>query len=354
VNRLSPQVLVLDVGLPDIDGFEVCRRIRADPRSADLPVLFLSASSSVGARVAGLRAGAVDFLAKPFEPAELAARVRAHLELVRLRESLAHRNRELARANAELRGGIAAAARIQAAMLPRAEIQDPRVRFAWRCLQCEQLGGDAVNVLRISPDCYAFYVLDASGHGVPASLLAVATGYFMLAMCSGFAAREVAGAEEFSPAAVLGGINRLLRAAVPEGVFVTMACGVLHARKGDLTFSAAGHPGPLLCRGSGGMIVLDGPSPPAGIGDCTFENQRVRLCIGDRVLFYSDGLYEQRDPQGVRAERPRVAHWVARCRRLPIQQAVTRLVHSLEQWRGTAPIDDDVVLLGIDFAGGDL
>ncbi len=74
VDRESPDLVVLDVMMPHIDGFEVCRRIR---QKVDVPIIFLSAKGETVDKVAGLQLGADDYLAKPFEPAELLARVKA-------------------------------------------------------------------------------------------------------------------------------------------------------------------------------------------------------------------------------------------------------------------------------------
>ena len=76
IRRVRPQIVILDIGLPDGDGFEVLRRIRVE---SDVPVIILTARGDVGDRVRGLDLGADDYIAKPFHFAELLARVRAHL-----------------------------------------------------------------------------------------------------------------------------------------------------------------------------------------------------------------------------------------------------------------------------------
>ncbi len=100
VARLHRPVLVLlDVMMPGIDGFETCRRLKADPQTADAAVIFLSALDDAADKVQGLSLGAVDYIAKPFQPQEALARVQTHLTIQRLRGELAERNRQLAAAN---------------------------------------------------------------------------------------------------------------------------------------------------------------------------------------------------------------------------------------------------------------
>lgn len=98
-----PQLILLDIRMRQIDGFEVCRRIKADEHARNIPLIFISAATDVAERVEGLALGAVDYIAKPFQKEELLARVRTHLELGRLRTQLEHQVTERTR---ELRATI--------------------------------------------------------------------------------------------------------------------------------------------------------------------------------------------------------------------------------------------------------
>jgi PAS domain S-box-containing protein len=86
-----PGLILLDIRMPGMDGFEVCRRLKENVNSRDIPLIFLSASWQLSERVEGFRLGAVDFVVKPFHREELLARVRTHLELGRLRDQLEKR-----------------------------------------------------------------------------------------------------------------------------------------------------------------------------------------------------------------------------------------------------------------------
>ncbi len=86
--RHPPGLVLLDIRMPGMDGFEVCRQLKACPETADIPVIFVSAVSETDEKVQGFAMGAVDFVTKPYQRSELLARVRTHLELTRLRNSL--------------------------------------------------------------------------------------------------------------------------------------------------------------------------------------------------------------------------------------------------------------------------
>jgi formate hydrogenlyase transcriptional activator len=102
-----PTLVLLDVMMPGIDGFETCRQIKADPACADAAVIFLSALDDARDKVQGLSVGAVDYIAKPFQPQEVLARVQTHLTIQQLKAELAERNRQLTAANQQILESVA-------------------------------------------------------------------------------------------------------------------------------------------------------------------------------------------------------------------------------------------------------
>ena len=98
-KKARPSLILLDIMMPGIDGFEVCRRLKAAPETREIPVIFLSALDDTKDKVKGLALGAVDYVSKPFQPEEVIARVTTHLTISRLRKTLAGKNKELMEAN---------------------------------------------------------------------------------------------------------------------------------------------------------------------------------------------------------------------------------------------------------------
>ena len=86
VDKSPPDIILLDIMMPGIDGYEVCRRLKADPQTREIPIIFLSALNEVKDKTTGFEAGAADYVTKPFETAEVKARVHAHLQLKVLRD----------------------------------------------------------------------------------------------------------------------------------------------------------------------------------------------------------------------------------------------------------------------------
>jgi CheY-like chemotaxis protein len=98
----TPELLLLDINMPDMNGIELCRALKAEPGTADLPVIFLSALDDVADKVSAFDAGGVDYVTKPFQREEVLARVATQLRLARLRRALEDKNLELARKNEQL------------------------------------------------------------------------------------------------------------------------------------------------------------------------------------------------------------------------------------------------------------
>jgi putative two-component system response regulator len=117
VEAMPPELILLDILMPGMDGFEVLRRLKSREKTCDIPVIILSALTEVEQRIAGLTLGAVDFIIKPFQSDELLARVRTHMELFRLRARLEQQAADLRSTNEQLRIDIAQRKQAEAALL---------------------------------------------------------------------------------------------------------------------------------------------------------------------------------------------------------------------------------------------
>jgi putative two-component system response regulator len=116
VEAMPPELILLDIIMPGMDGFEVLRRLKAQDETCDIPVIILSSITEVEQRVEGLNLGAVDFISKPYQPDELLARVRTHMELFRLRVQLEQQAADLRLANEQLQSDIAKRKQVEEAL----------------------------------------------------------------------------------------------------------------------------------------------------------------------------------------------------------------------------------------------
>ena len=101
-TQTPPDLILLDIMMPGIDGFETCRCLKAQPATADVPVIFITARDETQSIIKGLKVGGVDYITKPFRHEEVRARVRTHLTIKQLRDELQHANDELEKAYSQL------------------------------------------------------------------------------------------------------------------------------------------------------------------------------------------------------------------------------------------------------------
>lgn len=106
IRILEPQLILLDISMPDMDGFEWCEILKKDPKTRDIPIIFISALSSTQDKIHGFTLGAVDFICKPFEPEEITLRINTHLKIYKMQQELEVYNQKLHKLVEEQRNQI--------------------------------------------------------------------------------------------------------------------------------------------------------------------------------------------------------------------------------------------------------
>ncbi len=246
-------IVITDWEMPLLSGLELVKRVRESAAANYVYVLMLTSRTDKTDIVTGIEAGADDFISKPFDREELRVRVLAGERVVRLERTLHEQNRELAAAGDRMRHDLRSAARLQRAMLPRKPIENQRVRAAWTYVPTDELGGDAIGLELIGERYLIAYVIDVSGHGVPAALLSV-TAMHALAP-AGEGASLLLGPQSGdglgpvqSPARTVAELNRRLCASDNDERFLTMVLFAFDTHSGRAAFARAGHPLPVLVR----------------------------------------------------------------------------------------------------------
>jgi sigma-B regulation protein RsbU (phosphoserine phosphatase) len=291
------------------------------------------------------------------DQAHAIAVVRDVSERRRIEEEL-RQSREVAeRAYQRLRQDLQAAAQVQRGLLPAHPPCTEQVHFAWEYLPCSELGGDALNVFWLGEHAIGLYLLDVSGHGVAAALLAVslarllspATAQSML-LCG--PRKGGRGCRVLPPGEVACRLNRWLLASPVADPFVTLVYGVLDTRTARFRYVSAGHP-PLFLMGSDGTLA-DHPSTGLPLGCCAeseFAEHEFAFRPGDRLFLYSDGVLEAFNGSGEQFGAERLRRSIlAGCREAP-QRQVSDLFATVKAWSGDRP-QDDLSVLAVDIAGG--
>ncbi len=352
--QTTPDLILLDIMMPPgMDGYETLKRLKSEPAIAEVPVIFLSSLDAIESKVKGLELGAVDYISKPFETAEVIARVDTHLKLRRLQAELTQRNLELAQANNRMKSDLEAAGRVQQALLPRSLPDCDGYNFGWAYRPCDELGGDALDIFKIDDDTVGFYLLDVSGHGVPASLLAVTATRSLQPRPDRSSIVLEPGWDPGSPKIVppnevirrLNIMNPMDSDRNPH--FITMIYGLLQLSTGTIRYACAGHPGPIVVPSEGTPRIVDAGSVPVGLmPDAEFEELELRLNPGDRVYIHSDGLNEQRNGHGQELGREQLRDLLASLGNDAMTSAESA-ISSIDSWSGTEDIGDDLSIVAL-------
>ena len=191
------------------------------------------------------------------------------------------------------------------------------------------------------------YMLDVCGHGVPAALISVAVSQF-LNSGDGLLGNNCA---LVSPDIVL---NRLDEAFPFERFdsFFSIICMTLDVNQGLLTYSSAGHPPPVLVHSNGSIEILECRGPSIGIGsEDAIGQQSIRLQPGDKILLYTDGLLENRNPAGEFFGKARFYGVLQKHRIESVEKIVEAVYASVKEFRREAKPDDDISILGVEYCG---
>jgi sigma-B regulation protein RsbU (phosphoserine phosphatase) len=331
-TRTPPDLVLLDIVMPGLDGYEVCRRLRQMPETAEVPIMFLSSLEEVQNKTRGFEAGANDYLTKPFEMLEVKARVRSLLKAKAYSDAVKE----------QIASELRVAREIQMGMLPHdftAVEQAYQVGFGAVLEPAREVGGDLYGICAASPERLVIFLGDVSGKGIPASMFMVRA--ISLAR---LLSREVA-----EPERILARLNDELAADNPSGMFVTFLCGVFEPVSGRLVLANAGHCRPvLLPAGQAPRWAVRHLGTALGFEPgLTFERTELTLLEGDALIFYTDGVSEAFNPQEECYGNDRLLADAGAFAGQSAPAVVAGLLQKVRAYAGTAPQSDDIAILAL-------
>ena len=331
VHQERPDLILLDVQMPEMNGFEVCKALKNNAATRDIVIIFLSAQGDVADKVAGLELGASDYITKPFQAEEVLARVGAHL----LRHEL---ERQLRITNDRLEQELRAAGAMQRMLLPRDLPCDEHICFAAHYRTSLQAGGDYYDILPLGEHQFAIIVADVAGHGAGAAI--VMSMIRTMLHCS--------AADASKPDEILLSMNRHFEYLRASHRFATAVYAVIDARAREISIARAGHHPPMLLRGDHCITQWQSEGTlPLFIDDMSqIPVTQHALEPGDRLLFFTDGVTDVMNPSGGRFELNRLAEALMRHPALPPAKQLDLLVAEIDSFaEGREPSDDVTMLL---------
>lgn len=364
-------LILMDVMMPEMDGFETAEIIRQRSRSRATPIIFLTAAAEASTRVfEGYQAGAVDYLFKPLDPQILRAKVNVFLDLERSHEQLKEllNERECAQAklaayteelrlnNEQLKENFKAACELQRTFLPTCESRFPTdavpeclgLRFVHRYMPTESVGGDFSCVLPLSDTEVVVLIGDVMGHGVRAALVT--------AIVRGLLQQSKADAAD--PGRFLDMLNRPLIGILPQSitcVFASAFCLFVDITNGNIRYASAGHPSPLLLRPEADAVEALHPLKDEKFGlalgilkEATYVTHEERVCPSDSVVFFTDGLFELEGVDADFFDQKRLLEAVRQRVHMPLEKLFSDLLLELRHFSIHSEFDDDVCLIGME------
>jgi serine phosphatase RsbU (regulator of sigma subunit) len=271
--------------MPEMNGFEVCHQLKADPRTRDIPIIFISALTDVQDKVSAFQSGGVDYVTKPFQIEEVLARIETHLALRRLQTALQE-------ANARFAHELALAATVQASFMPAQLPQPAGWQLAAHLQPARETSGDFYDFFDLPGGRLALVIADVVEKGAAAALYMALSWSLM---------RTYAASTPSRPEEVFRAVNARLLQDAHAVQFVTVFYGVLDPAEGTLIYCNAGQNPPLLLTGGSDSVPqrLATTGPPLGVlEEGCWERKTVALPPGSVLALYTDGITEAQDAEG--------------------------------------------------------
>ena len=339
-----PDLILLDIMMPEMDGYEVCSILKANEKTKEIPVIFVTAMGQTSDETKGLEVGAADYLTKPILAPIVQARVRTQLKLKKQRDELNAAYHLIESQKARMEDELSVGRDIQMSMVPQIFPPYPdRNEFSLhaKLFPAREVGGDFYDYFFIDDDHLCLCVGDVSGKGVPAALFMAVTRTLMKARAS----------EDFSTASIMTRVNDELSRDNKMFMFVTLFISILEISSGELTYTNAGHNPSFICRSGGDIERLDTLHGPvaAASPELVYKESSTHLQKDDLIFIYTDGVPEARNLEKEFFKEERLAKLLGEQKYKDAATAVDHIFGEVKLFEGNAEQFDDITLLALKY-----
>ena len=286
LNEKNFDLLILDIMMPIMNGYEVLKHIKADEKLKAIPVIMFSALDEIDSLVRCLEMGAEDYLVKPVKPIILKAHVSASLEKKQLRDREQMYYLALQQKQNELSAELNEAAEYVKSLLPETN-RYGNIATQWKYVPSSQLGGDSFSYHWLDDDHFAIYLLDVCGHGVGSALLSVS-------IMNVLKSKSLPDTDFYNPTDVMLKLNSTFRMEDQNGKYFSIWYGVYNKQDKTLNYTCCGHPPAILVNMESSEIQQLGIGGAAIIGfpEMDFPSDCITIDKPSKLYVFSDGIYE--------------------------------------------------------------
>lgn len=361
-------LVVSDWQMPELNGIDICRILRDDPIYHNPYFILLTGFNSQADLIAGMDAGADDFISKPVSNDELRVRLNAGARIVRLRDELKTQNLQLERTllredkiHSSIQRDLDVAARMQRELLPDSSSPFPQLEIGTLFLPAVTVAGDSFGYFKLDDEHLAFYHLDVAGHGIASAMLSFTLSRFLSPAFSSELLSEANESDNednrnniFSgitdPHKVVSMLNHRFQENQEYGHYFTMVYGVFNVNSRLGSFCQAGHPHPLHVTKDGLVKQLGNGGLPVGAFDnAIYESIPFQIKEGERFYLYSDGITDTTNTEGKTFGFERYKKTLEAGSQLPLKDMVSGINSLLHDWNANKKFDDDISLLVFNY-----
>ncbi len=295
ISMFKPDLIIIDVDMPDMSGFELCKRVKSNPQTKYVLVLLMSTVETRDLRIRAIEVGADDFIEKTFDAYILISKCKSLLRIKHLNDKLKKNYAELEEKNKILEFQLKTARQVQGALIPNINYNDSKLRIFSNYLPALEIGGDFLDMYRINEDCISIVLGDVSGHGISAALITAMMSMMMKNLVHKY----------YNPDQVLFNLNNQFCKMLENSespLYVCVFYAIINTKEHRILYSNAGQAFPIFVSSAKKKAFeLEAKGTPIGmIEDSNYDFKSLSYQSGDVIIAHTDGLSDthyKNDPE---------------------------------------------------------
>lgn len=332
-NKLKediPDIILLDVLLPDLDGFEIAKKIKSNPVTKDVPIIFITSLTDESSKLKAFEVGGIDYLTKPFSSKEVVSRIAAQLKLKSQYE-------EIKRMNQHIMYEISMARRIQNVIMPRREYNFNNLSIQCKYIPFEYIGGDFFDIFEGTENIYYILIIDVTGHGIPAALYTMMLKSHFYYLTKRFT----------STSDILNQLNSDISKLLLDDFYPTALLIKIDLNLMTMEYANAGHPGPIVIRNNELMELENKNFSLAMDPHVKITEDVIKIKNDDKIFLFTDGIFEIQNKNNNFLSKDFVYNLLKNGNSFHLKDQLDNVILKVKEESNKGFFEDDVTMIGI-------